>query len=256
MQTSIRLDNNVIWMRRQFLTLELTTKNYKQRRRRRRTSTVLTWHETQEGSKERVLRTFVRVFLTISSPQDVGRQLLADSTRTTSVCARLLICFIACSQNCCVTSRIFTLYFYIYFIYLFYFIFIGGEKGLVACSLLLSGRCLYLHSKLFIYPGSSNLPLSLQRGGGCVCTCVTANARQPLTPIGKQNTRRFFFYKESGLENHRPATCVFYLPPLNSALGGLNAATRTTSLLLSTTSAPQAKWGEWQQTARLAAKLN
>lgn len=134
---------------------------------------------------------------------------------------------------------------FLYILYLFIlFYFYWGEKGLVACSLLLSGRCLYLHSKLFIYPGSSNLPLSLQRGGGCVCMCVTANARQPLTPIGKQNTRRFFFYKESGLENHRPATCVFYLPPLNSALGGLNAATRTTSLLLSTTSAPQAKWGE------------
>lgn len=64
-------------MRRQFLTLELTTKNYKQRRRQR-TSTVLTWHETQEGSKERVLRTFVRVFLTIVMSRP-GRKMLEDS---------------------------------------------------------------------------------------------------------------------------------------------------------------------------------
>lgn len=134
-----------------------------------------------------------------SDLEDVGKlyDTYTSACACVRVCVRLLIGLIVCFR--CKTIAICSHCISIFIVFIFYYLW--KQTNLVACSLLSCCRddvfnCVS-QLKLFIFPGSSNLPLSLQRGrggagrGGGGCVSLQMPGRQPLTPFGKQNTRRF-----------------------------------------------------------------
>lgn len=98
-----------------------------------------------------------------------------------------------------------------------------------------------------MYPGSAELPLSLQTRGRLG---VTANARQLSTPL--LNTTRVVFLGEVGRRLIVPPVS-FMTFTVQLSFGGLNA-TITTALPLSTTSVPFVSGMTTHR--QLAAKLN